>query len=61
MKMAPIPIIRFDAEAATDAFAAYAELVKLEAVDPELLKSKSWWAVRRFAYRQFERAYEAPK
>ncbi len=60
MKAAPIPIIRFDETAATDAFAAYAALVKIEAVDPELLKSKSWWAIRRYAYRQFERAYEAP-
>lgn len=61
MKAVPIPLVRYDAEAATDAFGAYAALIKAEAVDPQLLRSDAWWALRRFAYRQFERAYEAPE
>lgn len=61
MNVVQFPIVRYDAEAADEAFAAYAALVKAEAVDPSILRNPSWWRIRRYAYDQFARAFEAPE
>ena len=60
MKMAPIPIIRFDEQTASNAYAAYLGILAHQIADPTLSTNPEWAALRRFAYRQFERAYEAP-
>ena len=57
---APVPILRYDSAAASYAFDAHKALLNLEHRVPGLADNPAWNAIRAFAYRQFERAYEAP-
>jgi hypothetical protein len=60
MNAVPIPIIRYDEEAASAAYAAYLAMLSTQVADPALTANPAWWRRRRMAYQQFERAYEAP-
>ncbi len=60
MNAVPIPLIRYDERTATNAYAAYLGILAHQVADPSLTTNPEWQALRRFAYRQFERAYEAP-
>ncbi len=58
--IAPVPIIRYDERAASDAYAAYIAILAQQMADPALSANPAWIGLRKLAYRQFERAYEAP-
>lgn len=56
----PIPVIRYDEQIASNAYAAYIAVLTQQIVDPTLTRNPEWEALREYAYRRFERAYEAP-
>lgn len=56
----PIPVIRYDETKAANAYAAYLGVLAHQVADPSLTRNPEWAALRDYAYRRFERAYEAP-
>lgn len=56
----PIPLTRYDATVANNAYAAYIAVLKRQMADPSLTQNLEWVLLREYAYRRFERAYEAP-
>ena len=59
MEAVVIPIIEYDAERASNAFAAHKALLLVELRTPGLSDNPEWQAVRDYAFRRFNRSFEA--
>lgn len=59
MKAVPIPIIEYDAQRAEQAFAAHRALLLTELRSPGLADNPQWQSVRDYAFRLFNRSFEA--
>lgn len=59
MELVPIPIIEYNAQRAEYAFAAHKALLLVELRTPGLADNPEWQAVRDFAFRRFNRSFEA--
>lgn len=60
LKAVPTEIMRYDEDRARLAFEAYASLVGRELVEPDLVANPEWRTIKDFAFRHFQRLYEAP-
>lgn len=53
-----IPVIRYDADAASDAYEVHSALLRMERLFPPLKHNSQWSALRREAFERFALAFE---